>query len=85
MLRATRWLDERFCTALIHPDYQPQGSAAEERTGIDELTARLREIDEVIDHLRITRKTLSRSPTKTMSSQPHHLPRFPATPHTSRF
>ena len=32
--------------------------AEQTRTQIDELTAKLRELDEAIDHLRITRKTL---------------------------
>ncbi|XVQ89475.1 hypothetical protein ACQP2K_19270 [Microbispora siamensis] len=34
------------------------GEAEQARAHIDELTARLRELDEAIDHLRITRKTL---------------------------
>jgi hypothetical protein len=34
------------------------GEAEQTRARIDELTARLRELDEAIDHLRITRKTL---------------------------
>jgi len=34
------------------------GEAEQTRAHIDELTARLRELDEAIDHLRITRKTL---------------------------
>jgi cell division septum initiation protein DivIVA len=57
--------------------------AEQARARIDELTARLRELDEAIDHLRITRKTLL-----TLADEPEPTRRLPScqtTPLTSRF
>lgn len=49
--------------------------AEQARTLIDDLTARLRELDEAIDHLRITRKTLL-----SLATEPATEPAEPAEP-----
>jgi cell division septum initiation protein DivIVA len=49
--------------------------AEQARARIDELTARLRELDEAIDHLRITRKTLL-----TLADEPEPTPPAPELP-----
>ena len=62
--------------------------AGEAQARIDELTARLRELEEAISDLQITARPSSPSPGTTMASppqsQPGHLPRYPITPPTSR-
>ena len=55
--------------------------AEQARTLIDDLTARLRELDEAIDHLRITRKTLlslAAEPAIEPAEPPPVLPGHPA-------
>ena len=58
--------------------------AEQARTLIDDLTARLRELDEAIDHLRITRKTLlslagepATEPAASRAARPSRLPADP--------
>ncbi|MBO3753206.1 hypothetical protein J5X84_44875 [Streptosporangiaceae bacterium NEAU-GS5] len=49
------------------------GQAEQARAQIDELTARLHELDEAIDHLRITRKTLI-----SLADEPDPAPQMPS-------
>lgn len=62
--------------------------AGQAQARIDELTARLRELEEAISDLQITARPSSPSPGTTTASppqsQPGHLPRYPITPPTSR-
>jgi hypothetical protein len=61
---------------------KPTAREAEQaRTMIDDLTARLRELDEAIDHLRISRKTLlslAGEPATEPAEPPPVLPGHPA-------
>ncbi|MFD8530508.1 hypothetical protein ACFV0L_24115 [Streptosporangium canum] len=54
--------------------------AEQTRTRIDELTARLRELDEAIDHLRITRKTLLALADEDAAEPAPPSPTLPAIP-----
>jgi DNA repair exonuclease SbcCD ATPase subunit len=54
--------------------------AEQTRAQIEELTARLRELDEAIDHLRITRKTLHSLADTDDAKPPTRLPALPDHP-----
>ena len=58
--------------------------AEQARALIDDLAARLRELDEAIDHLRITRKTLLSLASEPATEPASRLPCCPAIPPTSR-
>ncbi|MEV2270478.1 hypothetical protein [Nonomuraea africana] len=60
------------------------GEAAQTRTLIDDLTARLRELDEALDHLRIARKTLLSLANEHQDGRTIS-PSCPTIPPTSRF